>query len=73
MGYLSFTIAYRGIPKLPRLLFASSLALCGMIGPKVNTPEKLAELRRAGVNIGTLDTYTDYLVPWSDSLVVQFA
>ena len=69
---MPFAVAYRGVLKLPRLFLASSLVACGVIGPKVNTPEKLSELRRAGVNIGTLDAYIDRLVLWSDSLAIQF-
>lgn len=67
MGFLLSAVAYRGAFERSR----SSLALCCILGPKVNTPEKLAELRRAGVNIGTSDTYIDSSVSNFRSLTRQ--
>ena len=71
MGCLPLAVAYRDAPKPPRLSLAPFLVLCGATGPKVNTPEKLAELRRAGVNIGTFDTHVDP-VSRSDSVAMQY-
>lgn len=53
---------YRCVEDLSILLSLSFV----LLGPKVNTVEKLAELRRAGVNVGACSVISDNIQALSD-------